>query len=639
MSVTHQDKSSQRLSESELVEIFAHANGNVLRAVLYYLTGDHELTQIESLQEERRGGAFIAQVLRPEDERRVHQLAAKFWLEHGSDVHVPNDLERARVAIEILHGRKVSDTEFRLGCYQLQLNDETDGDWSPQALERTDDQQVLIVGGGVSGIGMAVKLEKMGLRYSLIESQSRLGGTWERNQFPEARVDTSSFVYQYSFVKHYRWSEQYAEQSEVREYLNHVADTYGVTANIRLQTTLEKARFDLETGRWWVTLSDAQGNRWEETPTAIISAAGLFSAPRFPDIDGLETFAGDVVHSAAWDAQFDPTDRRIAIIGNGSTGVQIMPWLARKASHLSVVQRTPQWISPMEGYRAKIAAEVRWMHDNMPLYWLWSSYGDRVTRATLGEAQIFDPAWQAMGGLVSRRNDGLRENLKEYIRTKLDGHDDLIAKVTPDYAPLARRLVVDNGWYDALLRPNVDLVDSGIDHIEADAIVTTDGTRIECDALVLATGFEVENYTLPAEYFDPEGNENQSHWTTDGPRAYAGIEVPWMPNFFMMYGPNAQGRGGSFITLSELWADYIGSVLAATIESGKQYAVIKRSRYESYNAAMDRALGSFIWKDAAPAGKNYYVNSFGRQNVNMPWSLPEYMDILWLDPKETHDFE
>src|SRR5690606_17874889 len=144
-------------------------------------------------------------------------------------------------------------------------------------------------------------------------------------------------------------------------------------------------------------------------------------------------FEGPIIHSAQWDSSFDPAGKRVAIVGNGSTGVQILPWLARHAEHVTVFQRTPQWISPLERYKEPVSEELQWLHDNVPLYWKWSCYNARLVRGTLGDAQEYDHAWRAAGGKVSRRNDGLRENLTEYIASKLGAHPELVSACTPDY--------------------------------------------------------------------------------------------------------------------------------------------------------------------------------------------------------------
>ena len=634
------------MNANDIRDNLLHANPNVLRAVLYLLTGDADLARMSTIERERRGGAFIEHELRNEDAQKVVDLAAQFLTSDSgrrpaSLEELGADQERVREAIGFLSGNLPSAAEFRLGIRELGLEEvsgveSTRASWSGQP--DLSDWRVLVVGTGFSGIAVAVRLQELGIPYSVVDKQSRIGGTWERNQFPESRVDTTSYVYQYSFMEKYPWTEHYATQSEVREYLVNVADAFDVTPNIRLSTEVVEARFDAETSVWNVLLRDAQGKEWHETANFIVSASGLFSSPKTPNFPGLDSFEGPIIHSAKWDASFDPAGKRVAIIGNGSTGVQITPWLARHAKQLHVFQRTPQWISPLEKYKEKVSAQLQWLHDNVPFYWKWSCYNARLVRGSLGDAQEYDRAWQASGGRVSRRNDGLRENLTQFIANKLTDRPELRDACTPDYAPLARRLVVDNGWYDAILQPHVSLVPRGVSALHPDGVETTDGQRVAVDAIVLATGFDAEKYTLPAQYYGPDGTTLEEAWESDGPRAYVGLEVPQFPNFFIMYGPNGQPRGGSLVAAVELWVDYIGQRIVRTVESGHKRSSVKPSIFNSYNEHMDIEMQRLIWQGEAPQGRNYYVNRFGRQNVNMPWRIHDYAQILRRNPEETHDF-
>lgn len=631
--------------DTQIRERLEYANGNVLRAVLYILTGNPVLAQMQTIELERRGGAFIEQVLSDEDTSTVKDLAEEFLVVRGADqravLPVDIDEDRVRKAVGFLIGRPPTAAEFRLGVRELGL-ESTCGLESSRPMWSRDvdlsDWRVLVIGTGFSGIGTAVRMQQLGIPYSVVDKQSRIGGTWERNQFPEARVDTTSFVYQFSFVEKYPWAQHYAPQEQVRTYLEHVADTYGVTPNIRLQTEVVESTFDADAGEWAVLLRDAEGREWRERANFIVSASGLFSTPKSPDFPGADRFGGPIIHSAQWDPDFDPTGKRVAIVGNGSTGVQILPWLAENAEHVHVFQRTPQWISPLERYKEPVAEQLQWLHDTIPLYWRWSCYSARLIRGSLGDAQEYDWAWRAQGGKVSRRNDGVRQNLTEYIASKL-GHDpELQRACTPDYAPLARRLVVDNGWYDAVVRDDVSFVSTRIAALHERSIETGDGTMVDCDAIVLATGFDAEKYTLPARYRSITGGSLEDTWAKDGPRAYGGVEVPGFPNLYIMYGPNGQPRGGSLVAALELWIDHVARLIVTTVESGHRWAGISEEAFDNYNRCMDEEMSRLIWEGEAPRERNYYVNSHGRQNVNMPWRLHDYAQIMWRDPEETHVF-
>lgn len=615
----------------------------VLKACLYYITGDERLLGVPVRMAERRGGAFLVPELTAGGARFVREEIVAYLKERrrSGDDTSPTPRGDVRTAMETLAARTLTDEEFRFAVRELGLESQSSRSAAEmQAFAAKAKQRgfrVVIVGAGLSGLGMAIELGRIGVDYVVIEQQERPGGVWVRNQFPEARIDTTSFVYQFTTERDQLWSEHYPTQAEVQAYAERLAVKHGVTDRTVYGTKLISAQFDEDTSVWKLVLEDAQGRRVEEA-NVVVSAAGLFTNPKIPDIPGLDTFAGRVIHSAAWEPDFDPTGLRVAILGNGSTGVQIMPWLAERADVLTVFQRTPQWISPLERYKEPVSEGLRLLLRELPYFWSWTGYAARAIRVTLGDAQEYDRAWQAAGGLISRRNDGLRENLTNYIATKLAGRPDLIAACTPNYAPLARRLVVDNGWYDALLRPNVALETDGIERIEEDAIVTVDGRSIPVDAIVLATGFDVEKYVSPAEYRGVGGHTIEQAWEADGPRAYCGLQVPGFPNFFIMYGPSAQVRGGSFLTTVERWAQYVSRWVQYLVDNDLRQMDITREAFDRYNELLDDANRALIWQTEGPSERNYYVNRHGRQTVNMPWRLFQYANILEKTSPEQQSF-
>jgi 4-hydroxyacetophenone monooxygenase len=245
----------------------------------------------------------------------------------------------------------------------------------------------------------------------------------------------------------------------------------------------------------------------------------------------------------------------------------------------------------------------------------------------------YDREWQKAGGLVSRRNDAMRANYKRHIEAKL-GHDPaLVEKLTPDFPPFAKRPVVDNGWFDTLVRDNVDLVTDPIERITPKGVRTQDGQEREFDLLLLCAGFKVERYLWPVRYEGRGGVTLEEAWSRDGARGYLGITVPDFPNLFIVYGPNAQPRAGGLIKWLEIWSAYALRSIVKLVEGGHRSMAVRRDVFEHYNARMDKALEDCIWSAAG----SYYLNEHGRQNVNMPWKPAQYYE--WVRDPDLDDYD
>jgi 4-hydroxyacetophenone monooxygenase len=614
--------------EDELRRILGQANPSVLRMALYQLTDDPELEAMPVNKVPLRGGAFVGYVV---DESCVPTLVDKaiaYLQGPSAELPLPSP-EKLRHMMEMLTGDQVTDREFKFGLEELALAEfPREAVWSGRKPSVPDDFLVVVIGAGASGLAAAIQFERLGIPYRLIERQSEIGGTWHRNRYPDARVDTSSFLYQFKFVKNYPWPEYFASQAEVKKYLEYVARTFCVDGNITFNAELTEAVWDSSTSRWNMVVEHSIGTTERLSANVIVSAAGQFSTPKEPDWAGREKYKGQIFHTTDWNWEFDVKGKRIAVVGNGSTGVQVMPKIAETAEHVYSFQRTPQWISPMENYRELITPEIRWIFDNVPYYWNWYCYLMQTISSSMQAAQEYDPEWQASGGVISERNDAMRETLEKYIQAKVGRVPGLADKVTPSYAPLARRLVVDNGFYDALLRDNVTLVTDGIASLEPEGIRTSIGKKIEVDAIVMASGFSVQSYLWPTEYVGVGGQRIADFWEADGPRAYLGLTMPGFPNLFMFYGPNSQARAGAFLTWIEVWARYAAQAVVHLLETKSSAMDVRPEIFQAYNDELDRVTQELIWEKEAPANRNYYVNRHGRQNVNIPFRLDHYFEMV-----------
>jgi 4-hydroxyacetophenone monooxygenase len=595
------------------------ADLNAVRVALYQQTHDHE---VETLP--------VAAKM-SEDQRTLLIDKAVAWLERNASTEMPIEppADELRKLLTLATHQEMSDLEFEArrelpGFQPFPMTVQWEGD-KPQIPEG---YLIAIIGSGVAGIAAAVQCELLDLPYVMIERQPRPGGTWQINRYPDVRVDTPSINYEYSFEKKYKWSEYFCRGEEVRTYLDHIADKFGLRQNTRYNSELKTATFDETRNLWMLEIETPEGGDMIEA-NVVITAVGLFANPRFPTFEGAEDFKGEIVHTARWPAEIDLKDKNVALIGNGSTGVQILGAIARQAKHVYVCQRTAQWLSPRDKYGHPMEIEHAWVIANFPGYWNWWRYMAMASLFHIHDYQVPDPEWQARGGKVNQSNDQLRAFLTNYLEQEIGGRKDLIEKLMPDHAPFSRRPVVDNGWYRALTRDNVELVTERIARLTPDGIETIDGKRRDVDVIVTATGFEVVRYLWPTRYLGRDGRDLHETWDSrDGPRAYLGMMVPGFPNMFMLHGPNAQPVSGGTAMPSwyAVWSGYAAQTIMKMLQEGKSRVEVRPEAYERYNEALDVESAKLLLmtKDGGME-RNYYVNAkHGRLQVNAPWLSPDF---------------
>lgn len=614
-----QQLDAERIDEQVMRESLAMANPNVLRTALYQATGDPELAAMPVVNAPFWAGAYEVPVLAPGYDDRVREKALAF-LRSGakSRCEVPDDAT-LRSLMENMVGAPISDYLFNFGKEEANFTPFPRGvAWSTPAASRpaASGYRAIVIGAGAAGLAAAVHLRRLGIPFTVIERNADVGGTWLTNDYPDARVDIASHHYQLTLTRKHPWGHWFATQGELLDYLRGIADEFDLRRDIRFGTELTDARWNEATGEWEVMLSGADG---ASTLTAnfLISAAGLFNAPNVPDIPGTEEFSGPIFHTTQWPHDFDYTGKRVGIIGVGCTGAQLMPAVARKAGHVSVFQRSPHWVSKMDGYRDPIPAGYQWLLDNVPHYWNWHCFNTFYTMfSDDGALQQIDPEWQASGGLVSRKNDLLRANIRETILAEFPDDPDFAAQLMPEWPPFAKRLVVDNGWFDALKQAHVDLVTKPIERITPRGILTADGVEHQLDMIVAAGGFKAERYLWPVAYTGRNGVTLEQAWAKDGARSYVGVTMPDFPNMFIVYGPNMQARSGGLFAWLELWVRYSLDCIVKTIESGHRTVECRREVFDAYNAELDSLQDGCIW--SMEGARSYYINEHGRQIVNNP---------------------
>jgi 4-hydroxyacetophenone monooxygenase len=604
-----------------------------LRVALYQATGDAELAAFGP----------VAQL----DEAEQARLADRTFqiLSQGVDDlerRVPDD-EELRKLMDLVLGVPTRDAHFEVRKkflaftpYPFQYERPKEAAPVPEGFE------VAIIGAGPAGISMAVQLGRLGVPYVLYDRRSEIGGTWSIHKYPEIRVDTLSITYEFSFEDEYPWREYFARGEEVRSYLEFIVEKYGVRDHVRLDHDLEDARFDEEDSTWHLTFCGPDGAAVERNVNAVVSAAGVFSKRKLPDIAGIEDFEGTILHPTEWPPDLDVGGKRVAVFGNGSTGVQLLAPVSEEAEHVSVFQRTPQWIAPRPNYGKEVEPEVRWLFDHVPGYWNWCRYTSIIGLMTWHEDFLIpDLEWEKQGGHITQKSEELRGFMIGYIKEQLGDRPDLLDQLIPDYAPMVRRPVVDNRWYESLSRDNVELVTAGARRITKDGIETDDGKHHDIDLIIFATGFEVDQFLWPANYQGQGGRSLRDYWAPQSPRAYLGMMVPYFPNFFMLYGPNSQPVSGgvSLPSWFQIWGAYIAQCLDTMFEEGHAHVAVSEAAFEAYNADCD-AVGlalAFI-KDAGSVERNYYVDKDGRLLINTPYETAELYAMMKEPKREELEF-
>jgi cyclohexanone monooxygenase len=386
----------------------------------------------------------------------------------------------------------------------------------------------VIVGAGFGGIGAAIQLNRLGYdNIAILEREDDLGGTWHVNRYPGLAVDIPSTSYAYWFEPNPYWSRLYAPGDELKRYANHVADKYNVRRHMRFNTTVGGARWDDDARLWRVALAGG------ETLSAqfLITATGFLSQPRTPDFPGIAAFEGRIIHSTAWDDNYHFEGRRVGLIGTGATAVQLLPELAQKAADLTVYQRTPIHVVPKIDF--PIHEVLQRLFARLPLI-------QRVVRWVTDMTLDLMLVLCVLNYRYFRRLNMAAADMSKALRFVSIRDEELRRKLTPDYDFGCKRPTYSNSYYRTFAKPHVHLQTSGIERIESDGIIASDGTKTQIDTLVLATGFDQWDANLPAiEIVGRDGRNLGKCWRDEGFHAYQGVSIPRFPNYLSLASPYA----------------------------------------------------------------------------------------------------
>lgn len=480
------------------------------------------------------------------------------------------------------------------------------------------DYEVAIIGAGMGGISSAIKLREIGIEnFVIVDRDEDFGGTWLRNTYPGVGADIPALAYQFSFAPKGDWQRFFATGAEIQDYLLRLVETHDLRAHARFNTRVEKEIFDDDTHTWHLHVDSGE----VITARFVISAIGAYINPRtHPDIEGLDNFAGPVLIPSRWDHELDLTGKRVAIIGVGSSTVQIAPSIAGRVEQLDIYQRTPQWYFPKPDFPIprwlqRLLARRRFANGAHAVALAGIELGLRVLMYTpprlfrLG-ATVFDRV--ALGLYLG------------WLRYKV--HDPVVRRqLRPRFGAGCTRGTLGGDYLPVFNRPNVELISVGIDRITEDEIVDSDGRRRPVDVLVLATGYEM--------FSDPEtyrvgtvlGSNNfdlAEFYHRDGLQAYQSATVPNVPNRFMLVGPYSW-TGTSFHYILENALRHVTAVLVRARAQNATRVEVSQMALERFQASIRRSGANLHrYFSVNCAGSNtYFVNSHGESPYVRPWTV------------------
>jgi 4-hydroxyacetophenone monooxygenase len=499
------------------------------------------------------------------------------------------------------------------------------------------DLPVVVIGCGESGLLAGIRLKEAGIPFTIVEKNAGVGGTWWQNTYPGARVDVGNHFYCYSFEPTDQWTHFFAEQPELQAYFQAVMDKHDIGRHVLWETEVTDAHWDDDSATWTVHARDRGGATTTLSARAVISAVGQLDRSHLPEIDGQADFAGPAFHSSDWDHSVDMRGKRVAMIGAGASGFQIAPAIADTVDHLTVFQRTAQWMFPNPNYHEPVGPGVQWALRHLPFYGRWYRFLLFWPGCDKGLAAAYvDPDYPDQQTAVSEINEVTRIMFTEWISSQVGDDAELLAKVVPDYPATGKRTLQDNGsWLRTLTRDNVDLVRTAIERIESDAVVTSDGTRHAADVIVYATGFQATKMLWPMTIVGRDGEILSERWG-ERPSAYLGITVPGYPNFFCMYGPGTNlASGGSLIFHSECQMRYITQCLELLIEGGHRSLEPREDKTVDWLDRTQAEMRKMVWSQ--PSIKHsFYKNAFGEVYGLSPWRLVDYW--TWTREPDPDDF-
>ncbi|TDD58772.1 NAD(P)/FAD-dependent oxidoreductase [Kribbella antibiotica] len=476
--------------------------------------------------------------------------------------------------------------------------------------------EVVIIGSGFAGLCMGIKLKQSGCEdFVILEKADRLGGTWRDNTYPGCACDVPSYLYSYSFEQNPHWSRMFAPWEEILAYLERCAEKYGIADKIRYGAEVTEAAFDETSGEWTVTVN---GGETIETQ-ALVTGVGSLQRPKWPEIAGLDSFAGTTFHSAQWDHSHDLAGRRVAVIGTGASAIQFVPQIAKQVGQLDVYQRNAPWITSKPD--RTIGALERRLHQRFP-----------AAQRTIRNAIYWGLEVRGAGFAGNPKlMKGLEIQAKQHLKKQVTD-PDLRARLTPNYQIGCKRLLISNDYYPTFSRSNVELVTTSISRVTENAVVTADGIERPCDTIVVGTGFDVGAGLTRMPILGKDGVDLSEHWKRDGISAHLGITAAGYPNLFFLTGPNTGLGHTSMVFMIEAQVRYVMQALDLLRTRRATYLEVRADAQREFVDDIQDELRETVWESGCTS---WYHDDAGRNSVVWPeFSVSYWRRTRKLDPSD-----
>jgi len=492
--------------------------------------------------------------------------------------------------------------------------------------------KVLVIGAGMMGINAAVKLQQAGFEYQILERLDSVGGNWLENTYPGAAVDTPSRVYSFSFEPNASWTQYYPRGPEFLSYLERVTDKYNVRDHIVFNTKVEGAAWD-EARKVWTVKATHNGKAVTHEANVLIMAVGPNNNPNYPKVENLEKFKGPVIHGARWDHSVNLKGKKVVLVGTGCSGVQIATALADTVGEMVIIQRQPEHIIPNPTAHAPVDPLERAAMEQIPFVAQWKRLQSMSSAMADMHGMIMkDEEYAAKTGGFGPINDGMRMMCEAYLKSHFPNDPAMVEMLTPQYPVFGKRPILDCGFYDTLKKPNVKIVRGEMAAADENAVILKDGTRIECDAILLATGYNLHF----GRQFDIRGKSGKSLKETFEPYpfSYEGMLITGFPNFVFMGAPYSY-LVANHAVVSEQQTHYIIELLQWMVDEGLSSVDVTQEATNAFVEDVDANLTKTAWVQCGNA--HGYYRDKGKKVI---LAIPKHNSRIWHETRSprTEDF-